>query len=60
MINMNKIADEAIENYDIVITGQYGPHACLKEAKEYLLEPTRSLIALLLPERIVKGNPATC
>ena len=45
MINMNKIADEAIEKYDIVITGQYGPHACLKEAKEYLFRTHPELIA---------------
>ncbi len=45
MFIMNRIADEAIEKYDIVITGQYGPHACIKEAKEYLFRTHPELIA---------------
>ncbi len=45
MVNMNKIADEAIEKYDIVITGQYGPHASLQEAREYLFRTHPELVA---------------
>ena len=44
-INMNKIADEAVEKFDIVITGKYGPYTCIKEAKEYLFRTHSELIA---------------
>ena len=45
MLNMNKLADQAVEKYDIVITGQYGPYVCIKEAKEYLFRTHPDLIA---------------